>query len=818
MKPTLPAVGPDPGGRPPVPCPECLTLHKPDLQQCSHCGLVIDWLALLPDFQTALQGWCAPERCQLRLSLSWTGGTTQLAIPVAPSEVSLGPLGKVRVEPAIALDELILHAPAGRVSMCLPGRCEVGRVEVSARLVASAPEGQPLPIGPPLPEPIAVGNGRWLGRKLDDNDIQLPDPQVDMRHCRISRQPGSAHCWIVDANSQLGTYVNRRRILACRLRHGDLIQVGPFAWTFAAHGAEDAWLEPVKRIDGVQLDLEGFGVQQRLQGVNVQIAAGELVAITGQSGSGKSTLVEALFAGRYRGRVLIDGHDAEADRAWFRDLAGYVSQKETVHPDLSPRQAMTYIAALRGQEFSDGELDVGISSLLRQLDLADVDSRRGASALCRTLSGGEARRVHTGAGLIGQPRLLFLDEPASGLDHDRERSLMRLLRTLSYRGCTIVVVTHNLHRLEDFDRVLVLHQGKHVFWGTPNEFCKLTSSGNQNDVDFCRMKQLEKVTPAIKETKPANFRPPPRLVDRLWAWWQQCGVLSKRELALLENDRLRRLAVPLVVLPGMFAFSLGLAVNATELHTLGFLAVLSCIWMGASLSLMSIVNERDIFEHERLLFLRPSSFVISKTAVLWLTASVQTVLFVLLLCLVRQLRGDRAMLIDPPQTAACLLLVSLAAVGLGLVISAFSGKSRQLASFVLPLVMMVQIVFSVLVAGQGGALLAEAYRDFPSTSPPEFASPEQDAFNRGRRPSQQRGQAAGWASYATLSRYGDMLLRSFAYLPGDQAGLHARTKPGLVLLLLALGLPALSIAVLHAQSVYRERPAAVGATSAVESR
>ena len=675
------------------------------------------------------------------------------------------------------------------------------------------------------PHPISLDRGAplQLGRQIASdtnqrNSVELPAPAISPRHCLVVRRRRTVDYWVVEQGSETGTYVNGRRVVSECLSSDDLVQIGPFAWVFSN---EDGYLVPVHRIHGVALELRGVGSAQRLCDLSVRFEPGQLVAIIGPSGAGKSTLVRAMVGapgGYDRGRVLADGHDIVQESEWFRGFLGYVSQQDVLHADLHARQAIQFAAELRGKQGGSE-----VERVLRQVDLSEIKRDRGIArntpatlpfarilrlpwlrgpkgtwdTPCGRLSGGEAKRLRTAAELIAAPRLLILDEPGSGLDNDREIALLRLLRNLSQRGCTVIVVTHNQHELQYFDRVLVLAGGRLAFDGSPALLRERMPTGEFQDLD--RGLPAETALPplhaAAKKTKQAPIRHENlHFRERFRVLAAQFASLFHRELALIQNTPGRRFALPIVVVPAFFALALNFSVPTTDLALLGFLSVLSCIWMGASLSLMSIVNEREILEHERLLFLRVFPYVLAKVTVLWLLSALQTVSFVALLSWLRSQRQVDAMLKDLPWVAVYLTLLSFAAVGMGLLISACAGRNRPAANFLLPLIMMLQIAFSVQIAGDGAAKLEEAYGEFhthncqrkdcrrraeswmpakggwlcdrcraaePNSSP--SADPELDADHNSQRPD----IWASRASYLALSRYGDIALRSFAYFIPD---------------------------------------------------
>ena len=661
--------------------------------------------------------------------------------------------------------------------MELPGELNIQGVSLRARLVVTAaPTDSPQSIEEYRPELISLAGGNRIlmgSQSLDGPlDIFLPKGSVSTRHCVLVRQPPHRdHYWIVDCASPSGTFVNREPIAARRIQQSDLVQVGPYAWVFDARQGS---LVPVRKLSGVGLSLNETSVGRHLKPVSLQIEPGQLVAIVGPSGSGKSTLVRALLEGGYAGRIEVDGQELSTARAVFRRKLGYVSQKAVVHEDLTAREAVEFSARLRGATDFETRLD----RLFGQLEL----SNKVTQTQCRKVSGGEMKRIQTAAELINEPTLLILDEPASGLDRQREQHLMRLLRTLSYRGCTIIVVTHGLRYLKDFDRVLALSGGVQVFWGTVDELRHHMPSDDLEDLDLRHLPATVAAKPAenVFGSRHSQHAAPPAATMSMG---RQILLLLQRELALLRTAWWSRLAVPLAALPLFFALAIGVAVEPTKLALLGFLSILAAIWMGGSLSHMSIVDERNILEHERLLFLRVPAYVVAKTATLWGLAAMQTWMFLVLLCVARRamtgsLGGyEDTMLFGIGWCALTLTLVSWAAVGLGLLISALAGTSRLLAGSLLPLAMMAQIVFSVQVADSGGSdSLIGVYGKFNANG---------DLPNRW----------AAISSYATISRYGDILLRSFAYDdpkwdPDKSNYPRWRIEASCVLIFLSASLPA----------------------------
>ena len=548
--------------------------------------------------------------------------------------------------------------------------------------------------------------------------------------------------WLADPGSETGTFVNRRPVRTQRLHPGELVQIGPYAWQFSVLDGLGAYLRPVGRIDGCRLRLHGLSEPGRLEPLDLDVASGEFVAIVGPSGGGKSTLIAATIAANRPGTVYFNDDDAAEHPDEFRELLGYVSQKETLHGDLTVEDALRFSGKLR----STNNIESNVTRLLNEAEIR----YRSRDKPCRRLSGGESKRVRVAVELIGHPRLFILDEPGSGLDRDRERTLMRALRTLSFRGCTVIIVTHGLHELGSVDRVLVLADKKARFLGPPEQLCQTGGVNRPDEVDFGDPQQMARLGPgSLSPTAPVErvaLRPERSFRERANLFARQTALLVRREAALLAGGWVKRLLVPVVVLPLLFGSALS-AVGYGTIDLFLFLTVLASIWMGSSLSLLSIADEWEIVEHERLLFLRPAAYVSAKFCLSAIVACLQTLAFCLILAVFDCWSAPRNYEPNLPGLWP-LFLTATAAVGLGLAISALVRGNRPLANFILPLVMLCQIVFSAHIGSRQG-----------ETANPETRSIYDDFTIRpGEAANQRPTPLSVVGSYLTLSRYGDELL------------------------------------------------------------
>lgn len=215
--------------------------------------------------------------------------------------------------------------------------------------------------------------------------------------------------------------------------------------------------EPAVAIHGVR---KSYGSFEALKGIDLDIKPGEVFSILGPNGAGKTTLVEILEGYRRRsaGEATVLGTDPGRPTAAWRARIGVVLQNTAVFDELSVQEVVEEFS-----RFYPQPLDVG-----RVIGLVGLDEKRRAR--CGKLSGGQKRRVDLALGLIGNPELIFLDEPTTGLDPQGRRQLWDVVREFTALGKTVVLTTHYLDEAEALaDRVGVIIAGKLAALGTPRE-------------------------------------------------------------------------------------------------------------------------------------------------------------------------------------------------------------------------------------------------------------------------------------------------------------------------------------------------------------
>ncbi|CAD5990959.1 ABC transporter ATP-binding protein [Agreia sp. COWG] len=207
-----------------------------------------------------------------------------------------------------------------------------------------------------------------------------------------------------------------------------------------------------------------YGDNLVLHELDFVIAAGSNVAVLGPNGAGKSTMIEILegFRRPSAGSVeVLGGVPSEASEEW-KSRVGVVLQAWRDHGSWRVIDFLRYVTAAHR---SVGRTDLWeVTELLALVGLQEHSTKR-----IRSLSGGQRRRVDVAASLIARPQLLFLDEPTTGFDPEAKRSFHELMRGLA--GLTTILwATHDLTEAEDMcDRILILHRGKIVADGTPEE-------------------------------------------------------------------------------------------------------------------------------------------------------------------------------------------------------------------------------------------------------------------------------------------------------------------------------------------------------------
>ncbi|MFF7970356.1 ATP-binding cassette domain-containing protein [Streptomyces sp. NPDC007905] len=199
---------------------------------------------------------------------------------------------------------------------------------------------------------------------------------------------------------------------------------------------------------------------EAVRGIEFSVARGEIFALLGTNGAGKTSTVELLegLAAPAGGRVRILGHDPYRERAAVRPRTGVMLQEGGFPSDLTVAETARLWAGCTSGARPEAEV----------LELVGLGRRSGVRV--KQLSGGERRRLDLALALIGDPEVLFLDEPTTGLDAEGRRETWQLVRHLRNAGTTVLLTTHYLEEAEGLaDRLAILHEGRIAASGTPAE-------------------------------------------------------------------------------------------------------------------------------------------------------------------------------------------------------------------------------------------------------------------------------------------------------------------------------------------------------------
>jgi ABC-2 type transport system ATP-binding protein len=217
---------------------------------------------------------------------------------------------------------------------------------------------------------------------------------------------------------------------------------------------------------------KSYGDYEAVRGISFEIPEGEVFGLLGPNGAGKTTTIEILEGYRPRdaGEVDVLGFDPGRAGPAFRQRIGVVLQQSQLWPTITVAETHRMFAG-----YYDRPRDVD-----EVIKLVGLEEKRDARV--KTLSGGQKRRLDLGVALVGDPDLVFLDEPTTGFDPAARRAAWDMIRALRSLGKTILLTTHYLDEAEQLaDRVAVLREGQIIREGTPAE---LTGGTNETEVRY----------------------------------------------------------------------------------------------------------------------------------------------------------------------------------------------------------------------------------------------------------------------------------------------------------------------------------------------
>jgi ABC-2 type transport system ATP-binding protein len=216
-----------------------------------------------------------------------------------------------------------------------------------------------------------------------------------------------------------------------------------------------------------------YGDFEAVKGISFDVYKGEIFGLLGPNGAGKSTTLEIIETLRQKsgGKVIVDGMDLDANPEAIKKIIGVQLQTAGFYPNLNLTELIHLFVGLYQMEMDPMEL------------LAKVNLEDKAKSKFKELSGGQKQRFSIATTLINRPKIIFLDEPTTGLDPQARRNLWDLIQEIRNSGTTVIITTHYMDEAEVLcDRVAIIDSGKIIGINTPNQLIdELVATGFEKE-------------------------------------------------------------------------------------------------------------------------------------------------------------------------------------------------------------------------------------------------------------------------------------------------------------------------------------------------
>ena len=207
-----------------------------------------------------------------------------------------------------------------------------------------------------------------------------------------------------------------------------------------------------------------FGTFRAVDHISFEVRAGEVFGFLGANGAGKTTAIRMLtgLLAPNGGQAIVAGHDVARETEAVKRSIGYMSQRFSLYDDLTVRENARLYGGL--YDLTTHEIDTRLEAMLRRLSL-----ERAENALVRSLPLGWKQKLAFSVALLHEPRVVFLDEPTSGVDPITRRQFWEMIYEAAHRGTTVLVTTHYMDEAEYCDRISIMVAGRIAVMGTPSE-------------------------------------------------------------------------------------------------------------------------------------------------------------------------------------------------------------------------------------------------------------------------------------------------------------------------------------------------------------
>ena len=499
---------------------------------------------------------------------------------------------------------------------------------------------------------------------------------------------------IKDLDSTNGTFVNGRKIKrVTKINIHDKIYIGRYQLSLDGK---------IKNLNE-ELAITAIGIEYKypngvfgLKRMDLSIPSKSITAIMGPSGGGKSTLLKALNGDSppSKGKVFLFNQELNANWQYLKTQIGYVPQDDIVHQELTVKESLFYTAKLRLENISNTDIDKKINQVLTDLNIIDKKHN-----LISKLSGGQRKRVSIAVELMTDPLIMFLDEPTSPLDPSTVEDFLRILKKLSEKGTTVLMVTHKPEDLEYMDEVVFLAEGGNmVYQGDTTKYKEYFNvktavavfsqiSGKSSKIwikKYLNPRPLSNSTssPSINQSSSESSR------------FKQFYWLTKRYFNIKINDKVNSL---LMLLQAPIIAILICLIFKQITSAVLFMIAISAIWLGTQNAAREIVSEKAIYKRERMFNLYIFPYIFSKISVLSFFSVIQSMIFMFILYIHYNRSGVSVDINNTLFLFFWMVFLSISAAFLGLLLSSLV-KTSERAMTILPLILLPQIMLAGLIS------------------------------------------------------------------------------------------------------------------------